>query len=236
MKPVAVLDTETTGLNDPQPIEVGYIRLHLLETYSGNLLVNGHEQFQQAYLPSKPIEPGASKVHGKTLENLIGCPPHTDFKLPHGITYIIGHQIDYDARVLGVSSPQYKFICTVKLARLLWPEMKTHKLAAIITEFFPDIAARLLQNAHGALVDAKLCLLILQEALNQFEGLFTWEDFHDLAGVFPKAQEELLTMPFGKHKGQKFEEIPQSYLRWVIEDSTANQAVKKAARAHYHGQ
>jgi exodeoxyribonuclease X len=57
--------------------------------------------FLQRYNPGKPISLGALATHHIIDEDLSGCPPHTDFRLPEGIEYLIGYNVDYDWRVIG---------------------------------------------------------------------------------------------------------------------------------------
>lgn len=230
-----IFDTETTGLKDPEPVEIGYIRLGELTQYPEGLIGPTHETYQERFSTSKPIEAGATKIHKITNACVAGKPHWDSFTFPPGVQYLVGHVITFDAKVMGY--PEFKYICTRDLAKRLWPELPNYKLTTIIETKFPAIGKRLTKDAHGALVDCKLCLLIIHQAMQEFEGIDSWQALHDLAGVFPKKAvvKELTTMPWGMHKGKSFEEVPQDYLRWVIEDSTASQEVKTAVRKHYHG-
>jgi exodeoxyribonuclease X len=229
-----ILDTETTGLKNPEPVEIAHISLRSLSTYSAGLLAEQHVQFCERYAVTGQIERGAFEIHGISAKDLIGKPHWTTFAIPRA-EYIVGHKIEFDARVLGY--PERKFICTAKLAKLLWPELPNHKLTTIVEQKFPEIGKRLTANAHGALVDCKLCLLILDAAMREFEGMESWEAIYELAGVFPKKKEVKIPekMPFGRHKGIPFEQIPQDYLAWIINLSDASWEVKQAARQHYLG-
>ena len=233
-----ILDTETTGLRQPEPVEIAYIHLPLQpESYmqqEHGLLSPDHTTFQSRYSVGKPIEPGATKIHGITEADIAGLPHWSTFQLPQ-VEFIIGHKIDYDAKVLGV--PQAKYICTCNLSRLLWPELPNHKLTTVVEEKFPKMATSLTANAHGALVDCKLCLLILETAITEFEGLDTWQQMYELAGVAvakakPSANRPMTVMPFGKHKGAAIAEIPTDYLQWLatkadISDQRLLEAVQK---------
>lgn len=224
-----ILDTETTGLRQPEPCEIAFIQLckEPQDYPQGSLLAETHIEYQHRFRVSKPIEPGATKIHGISHTDLVGKPHWTTFKLPQA-EYIIGHKVDYDARVLGW--PEAKYICTCNLARLLWPELPNHKLTTIVEEKFPKQAAQLTKNAHGALVDCKLCLLILEVAIAEFEGLETWQDMYEMAGVTKtvrvQAPKVVSKMPFGKHKGRPLAEVPVDYLRWVLNNANPNQALR----------
>lgn len=223
-----ILDTETTGLRQPEPVEIAFIKLiyepkEYLKQQHG-LLGAKHETFRARYSVSKPIEPGATKIHGITDNDIANLPHWSMFQIPRG-EFIIGHKIDYDAKVLGV--PDAKYICTCNLSRLLWPELPNHKLTTIVEEKFPKMATSLTANAHGALVDCKLCLLILETAIVEFEGLDTWQDMYEIAGVTvakakQSANKPITVMPFGKHKGMLIADMPTDYLQWLATKADIN--------------
>ena len=81
------------------------------------------EVFEQRYRSSDPIQVGAAVVHGILDEDLVGCPPSdsaaSDF--PVGLEYMIGHKVRYDWNTLG--QPGVKLICTLAIARDLYPEL-----------------------------------------------------------------------------------------------------------------
>jgi exodeoxyribonuclease X len=178
-----VLDTETTGLRDPEPCEVACIYLRGLEHYPDkSLITEKHETFQDRFKPGKPIEYGAQQIHGITIAMVADKEKFSmaALGLPSTVEYLICHNVSYDFRVLR--KPEgLKKICTVKLAKRLWPELKSHKLTLLIEEFFPEVGKQLTTNAHGALVDSKLCLLILYQAIQEF-NLETWEEVYEIGG------------------------------------------------------
>ena len=125
MNPTAIIfDAETTGLIDPiQAVEVAYLRI----TYP-NLAINS--TFLQRYKPSKPIELGALSVSHILMEELENCPPSSSFKLPEDVTHIIGHNIDYDWKVIG--KPEVKRICTKALSMFLWDSLDSYSQSCLI--------------------------------------------------------------------------------------------------------
>lgn len=181
-----VLDTETTGLKAPQPIEVGYIALQELTNYDTNLelMTRQHWEFNERFKPTKAIDRSAQDVHGITLADLRHKPLFTLDKLniPDSCQYIICHNVSYDWRVLGKPTELgLKKICTVKLAKALWPGLPSYKLTALMYEFFPEYHEKVVANAHGAMVDCKLVLALLTKACLEFE-FETWEDIYEVAG------------------------------------------------------
>lgn len=69
-EPWLVVDTETTGLQDPKIVELGAVVMH-----RGEVLAHGARLFN----PGRPIEPMASKTHGITDE-MVALLPRLDTK------------------------------------------------------------------------------------------------------------------------------------------------------------
>ena len=97
MQKIIVLDTETTGLDNPHALEVA---ASLCEFQDGKLTPVA--KFHQLFNPNKAIEPAASEVHGYTNDMLADKPAIQDFQLsvlgitPADTVYIIGHYIQFD--------------------------------------------------------------------------------------------------------------------------------------------
>lgn len=204
-----IFDSETTGLNDPQLVEAAWLKL-------GSIVgLPVTDQFLARYKPSKPIELGALATSHILDEELVECPPHTTFAMPADTSYIIGHNIDYDWKVIG--QPPIKRICTRALSSMLWPEADTHSQSAMIYLHYRNEASSLLRNAHAALDDVKNCRLLLTKiiwALSDKLGrpVNGWEDLW--------LQSEEARIPkiigFGKHKGMAVADLPSDYKRWLL--------------------
>ena len=104
----AIFDTEATGLDSPHLIEAAWIKVPDPNDLTPT------ERFCQRYNPGKPIALGALATHHIMDEDLVDCPPYTDFRLPDGIEYLVGYNIDYDWRVIG--EPDVKRICVMALS------------------------------------------------------------------------------------------------------------------------
>ena len=121
-----ILDTETHTLNG-QPIEIAYAPI---EITNGKLSLDKSQVFDQLYTVDEPISFAAMAVHHILESDLVGKPHYTTFKLPAETQYIIGHNIDYDIRAIekcGVDTSHIKAICTLALARLVWPDAEAAK-------------------------------------------------------------------------------------------------------------
>ncbi|MBI6727671.1 3'-5' exonuclease [Pseudomonas amygdali] len=203
-----IFDSETTGLIEPQLVEAAWLKIGNV----AGLPIN--DQFLARFKPSKPIELGALATSHILDEELADCPPHTDFSMPADTTYIIGHNVDYDWRVIG--QPDIKRICTQALSRKLWPAADSHSQSAMIYMHYRGEAPGLLRNAHAALDDVKNCRRLLSKILDALaeklgRPVQNWEELWLLSedARIP----DFIT--FGKHKGMAFADLPGDYKRWL---------------------
>lgn len=213
-----LLDTETTGLKDPEIIEVAWIRLSDPATLMAELF------FEQRYKPSKPIELGALATHHVYDEELADCPPSSSFKLPEGTDYIIGHNIDYDWGAIG--KPDVKRICTQAFSRSLWPEADSHSQSAMIYLLERDTARTKLKNAHSAMVDIANCGFLLKAIIAKLGNITDWESLW----VASEAARIPKIMAFGKHKGVAIKDLPSDYVRWLKKQPDIDFYLAKALR------
>ncbi len=198
-----IFDTETTGKNDPILIEAAWLSVVQVDP-----LITA-EHFCQRYKPEKPIELGALAVHHILDEELVDCSPAGQFKLPEGVEYIIGHNIDYDWTVVGC--PNIKRICTLALARKLWPNIDAYSQSALLYYLDRENAKQILKNAHSAEADVNICAKILSEICKKL-NVITIENLWHLSeeARIPSV------MPFGKHKGLAIADVPDDYKRWLL--------------------
>lgn len=236
-----IIDTETTGLKQPQAIEVAYFELETdISKLSRRFSLKSAEyttqlaMFQERFKPSKPIDPFAEKIHGISLESLANCRLHTEFKLPRH-SYFIAHNAIFDWRVLNC--PKTKVICTKLLAQQLLTKgvgkdknLQNHKLTTLIVYFYPEKGSEMIKEAHGAMQDCMLVYYLLLKLLERAPYVESWEQLCSMCKQ-PKELENAVCpkMPFGKHRGMLFADIPLDYLQWL---STTNpsQDIKNAIK------
>ena len=203
-----LLDTETTGKVDPEPVEIAWVKL------ASPLELEPVASFSARYKPSKRIELGALAVHHILDEDVADCPPHFDFVFPTDCEYLIGHNIDYDWKVLA--QPPVKRICTLALCRSFYPTLDSHTQSAMMYHLVRDHAQSLLRNAHSAEADVENCLIILRALLTStLDTCQTWEQLwkvSELARIPQRA-------PFGKYKDQPIASIPRQYALWAMRQS-----------------
>lgn len=201
-----ILDTETTD-NKPEsahPIELAYIGYTL---QPDGIYLDPHES---RYKPPVPPAFGATATHHILMSDLEGCPPSSEVKaaLP-AADYWIGHNIDFDWTVLG--KPNVRRICTLALARSLWPECDSHSLSALayfVLGATPETRSRV-KSAHSALADILICRDIL-DAMLEIIRVDTLEDLWQESenARVPKI------MTFGKFKGEPVESVDRGYANW----------------------
>lgn len=158
---LAILDVETTGSSAPYDriIEVGILRVEqnkIVKTL--NTLIN----------PEIPISPFITNLTGIADKDLDHAPTFYDIKndlaeiMDDCIFVAHNARFDYsflrhEFKRIGVSY-QAKQLCTVKLSRLLFPELRRHNLDSIIERFEIEC-----QKRHRAFDDAKVIWDFLQK-------------------------------------------------------------------------
>lgn len=213
---IHVIDTETTGLVEPiQPTEVAYIEIAF-----PSLEILG--RFDNFYKPTKPIEYGAKATAHILGSDLVNCAEvnspvfDEEVRVIREADYIIGHNCDYDWKVLG--SPDVKRIDTKALASKLVKNIDSYSQSALLYYFFGDSAREMVRNAHNALCDVENCLKLLEKLLEEYEKQYdeplnTIEDLWEFS-EYCRIPEK---MTFGKHKGKTYTEVCKedySYFLW----------------------
>lgn len=216
-----IFDSETTGLNEPHLIEAAWLKLKDISS----LTVTA--DFLQRYKPGKPIELSALATSHILDEELDGCEPYNTFTLPEDVEYLIGHNVDYDWRVIG--EPDVKRICTRALSSKLWPAADSHTQSAMIYLHYRTEATGLLRNAHAALDDVKNCRLLLVKILDTLavtlgRPVSDWEELWDIS----EDARIPTVIGFGKHRGMAISDLPSDYKRWLLNQSDLDPYVRKA--------
>jgi DNA polymerase-3 subunit epsilon len=176
----SVLDVETTGLSarENHVIEIGIVKVKNLKIAS---------KFQSFVNPGCKIPYFITQFTGITDEDIIDAPFFSELadKIENviGDSVISAHNISFDDSFL-----KYEFfrtgreplsnhkICTLKIARRLYPSLKSKSLSSI-TQYL-----RLKNsNAHRALADAEVtarALIKMIKKLKKDEGIETLDELH----------------------------------------------------------
>lgn len=198
-----IFDTETTGFNEPQIIEAAWRKI----SPPRQIMIEG--EYCERFIPEKAIDFGAMATHHITPSDLYNCRSHTEFRLPGDMTYMIGHNVDFDWKIVG--SPDVRRICTFALCRSIWPEVDSHSQSAMLYFLFGDDARGMAMDAHSARFDVKNCWAILTQIIHRLEEVDNWESLWAAseAAMIPNI------ITFGKHKGMKIAELPSDYVCWL---------------------
>jgi len=194
-----IIDTETDQGRDPRPIQVATINV-----------ASGFE-WMKYFNSGRPISPIVIKVHGITDDDVAGLERFelNEFDLPQ---YLIGHNVRFDWRVIG--RPSAKLICTVRLARVAFPEWRYYGQSKCIEQLLgQEEASKMTIAAHDALGDARMCYLLYQACCERLQIKPT--DF-EAAHKISNTANPVAKMPFGKYKGRLIKEVPIGYVKWML--------------------
>jgi exodeoxyribonuclease X len=209
-----IFDTETHKLHG-DIIEAAGISVELYPNYG---IIQTMRDFSTRYKPSEPISIGAMAVHHIVDEDLENSPPYTEFKFPMHINveYLIGHNIDYDIAAVnraGIVTTGIKSICTLAMARYLWPTLESHNLTALAYQVSSDRKATrmALKNAHSAWNDcyttlSLLCVIIRETGISSFEELYEYsEQARYPTHIF-----------YGKYRGWAIKDMEDKDIHWLL--------------------
>ena len=215
-----IIDCETTGFDEPEPIEVAWMNVP-----EPKMLYEITEIPTFRFKPSKPISLGALATHHILDEELANCAPFREFSFPDGVEFIIGHNVDFDWKALG--SPAIKRICTCALSRWLWPDADSHSLGAMIYLHHRDDAKEWLLDSHVAAHDVANTRSLLGTIIESLpRDLLSWGDLW----LFSEEARIPKIMPFGKHKGLPLHEVPRDYVSWLLRQSDVDPYLVKALK------
>ena len=208
-----LFDCETTGLgDDAQIIEAAWLGLGLNLVKASWLEVVGFDGVREKrYRPSVPIQYGAMATHHIVADDLVDCPPSSEFALPPA-DYLVGHQIDFDWAMAG--KPDCKRICTLALSRRLWPDLDSHSQGALLYYLLGPVARDRLVGAHSAAQDVTNCLTVLQAIWGQLKRT---PDSWETLWLYSEKARVPTHWPVGKHRGDPIDGSDPGYLHWWLE-------------------
>jgi exodeoxyribonuclease X len=210
-----IIDTETTGLDEPQVIQLalmGPMRVYAPPDEAIQCL---------SFKPSKPISLGAMATHHIIEADLVDAAPWPgSWSPPVGAEYLVGHNVDFDWKAIG--SPHVARICTLALARSLWPDVESHSLGALTYYFTDHREARdLLRGAHDAARDVELCCRVLVQAMHKLPTVSNWHDLW-IASEKARVPQRFSFGKYGPKDGKpgrlisEVRKLDSGYIRWCL--------------------
>ena len=217
-----ILDTETHDLNG-YPIEIAYAPCSFEQ---GVLVINQGEVFDEYFSCPEPIALGALATHHILEADIAEKPSYDTFKMPQGVQYLIGHNIDYDIKAIQKCQPDFtvKGICTLALCRMVWPELP-HTLSAMYYHVMDDLelARKHLRHAHNAKADIYFTGVILKTLVEQL-------GIKDMNSLFIMSETARIPkyITFGKHKGTAIKDLDSGYVSWLLKQPDLDPYLRKA--------
>ncbi len=152
-----VIDFETTGTSPSQgdrAVEIACVRVQ------DNTIIDSFDSLIKTGVRSHP---GALKVHGLGLSELDKAPT-ANVVMDRFMDYVaddevfVAHNAPFDSRFLdnelelaGIEF-EHHFLCTLKLARMIYPDFPNHKLGTVADH----LGVKRTGKAHRALSDTKV--------------------------------------------------------------------------------
>lgn len=198
---ILVLDTETTGLDDP----IGVVEIAWLKVDEDFGVVLDSE-FSSLVNPEMPINCSAAGVHGVRECDIKKENPPTLAELPWPTdpVILVCHNVAFDRPLVEPYLNIVDELCTMRLARKTLPDSPDHKLQTL--SCFCELSREL---AHRALGDVLTVTWLLDYIAEGMEMSF--DELMELS----KQRFIFQQMPFGKHKGLNMQDVPKSYLGWL---------------------
>ena len=228
-----ILDTETTGLIEPHMTEAAYSIVDVINGKVNMLQAPRAKRFN----PLKKISLGSMAISHICDEDVADEPPHTDFRLPNSVEYLIGHNIDFDMAVLKNAGVDHtpKLICTNAIANYLLPTLESHKLVSLLYHFHRDIARAQARDAHAAIADIYFTELVLGSLIDLANS--QGHEISDVESLYEFSQMARVPthMSFGKYKGEAIADLAASsegagYLKWLVKKNTVDPYLAKACK------
>jgi len=199
-------DTETTGLGK----DAGIVEISWVETDENFNEVDRHYSLIN---PEKPIQPGAMGAHDITEAMVAGSPTISEFMEE------AGYPLDVDGGVLVAHNAAFDIVhfapwmrepltlCTLKAARVIYPEADNHKLTTLKYYLGLDGCH---DRAHSADEDVNVLMqLVKRMCLDAECGLPELLHIQNIPRKIHK-------MSFGKHRGKNLSELPKDYVNWLL--------------------
>ncbi|CAK9884835.1 MAG: Exodeoxyribonuclease 10 [Candidatus Erwinia impunctatus] len=202
MLSLRVIDTETCGLQG------GIVEIASVDVINGKIT----NPMSDLVCPDRPITPQATYVHRITEAMVKDKPPIEQLiERYHGSHYYVAHNAQFDRKMLPEMHGEW--ICTMKLARQLWPGRR-YSNQALREDLELDVTPPDDLHAHRALYDCYVttALLIRIMEVSAYDPL-------TMVRLCQPATAAVSTLPFGKYRGYPIKEIAEReprYLHWML--------------------
>jgi exodeoxyribonuclease X len=200
MTVIRCIDFETTGF----PPKAGVVEAGWTDV---SIFRGGHrtgETRSELCRPGLPIGAEAMAVHGITEDMVIDARPTAKVfvDLADGADVFCAHNAAFEQAFFGGCGKPW--VCTYKVALATYPDLPTHRCGDLPGHLGLRLDPERSAPLHRAGPDAYVTAALLGHFLDR--GLFV-EDLIRISSA-PR-------VPFGKHKGTSFDQLPTDYLQWA---------------------
>ncbi len=212
-----VIDFETTGM----PPEAAVCEIGWCDVTDANPLLIG-DPIGMLVNPNRPMPPEARAIHHISDADLVDAPSVESAYLSLGegdVDAFVAHNSKFEqAFFSGIGKP---WICTMKVARRLWPECPSHSNQCLRYFLHIDLDDAKASPPHRAAPDAYVTAFILIEAMKlaKIQDMIEWT-------IAPSL---LPRVTFGKHRGAAWSKLPIDYLDWLVKKSDMDADTKFTA-------
>ena len=226
MRRLRVIDLETTGSSPPAEV-IEFARVEVLVKECGGCVLE--PPISQLFRPVRGIPPEAMAVHHLTEADFDAAMPPATSELLHEAMLaavppdiLVAHNAEFEqgflAEALDGAAP---WICTYKVALHVWPDAPRHSNQVLRYWRRLALDPALAMPPHRAGPDAWVTAHLLVQLLEQADiaQMLAWT-------LEPR---RLPLVPFGKHRGQRWPDVPDDYLRWMVGQAGMEQDVLFAA-------
>lgn len=199
-------DTETTGLGK----DSGIVEISWVETDED---FNEVARYYSLINPEVPIQPGAQAVHGISAEMVKDAPTIKQFMweqkypLAGPDVVLVAHNAPFDINYFGPWMDTPLSICTLRCARIAYPEVESHKLGVLKIVLGLEGSH---EREHSADEDVALLLQLTKRLCIDLN--------HSLPDLlqYQKKPRPITKISFGKHKGKLLKDLPGDYVDWLL--------------------
>jgi len=218
-----VIDFETTGIPDEsEGITHSVVELGFVDIDAKSKEQTGF--YTRLVKPSTEMDIEAQAVHHIThdearargitwdeaQEKALSCDDGCE-------VIFVAHNAAYEQKFFNPDG--VKWIDTYKIALQLYPDAPKHTNGVL--KYFLNIADDSKHHPpHRALPDCFVTAEILKVMAKELT-------FNTMIGITKKPP-YLTVMPFGKHKGEKFDDLPRGYIEWLSKQGDFDESIKGA--------
>jgi exodeoxyribonuclease X len=207
-----VIDIETTGMEPPAEIvELG--RADVVSEGDGWRI---DRPMARLYRPLNGIPPETMAIHHITEDDFGADTQVCSEELLRKAVWggeppdiLVAHNSEFEQMFIPeTATDALPWICTYKVALHVWPDAPKHSNQVLRYWRGLKLDAAMAMPPHRAGPDAWVTAHLLTELLkvSTTEQMIEWT----------KQPKQLPTIPFGKHRGSSWQDVPSDYLDWMV--------------------